>query len=114
LSKIREISGKNSGKISGKFREISENSGNFSPGDIFQNPGNFGEKPLQKYQFYGCVFRFHPFLSGVSPRFPENSGKLILVNFRKFRKFFSAGTHFGKFRGNFPGISIIKNIIYRL
>jgi hypothetical protein len=102
LSKIREIPGENFGKISGKFREISENSGNFSPGDIFQNPGNFGEKPLQKYQFYGCVFRFHPFLSGGSPRFPENSGKLILTNFGKFRKFFSDGTHFGKFRENFP------------
>jgi hypothetical protein len=50
----------------------------------------------------------------VSRRFPENPGKLILTNLDNFRKFFSDGRHFGKFRGKSPEILCIKSIIYRL
>ena len=41
---------------------------------------------------------------------PEN----ISDNFVKFWKFFPTGCHFGKFRGKFHEILIIKSIIYRL
>jgi hypothetical protein len=117
LSKIWKIFGENFRKISkifGNFWKLLKNFGNFSPRGHFPKSGKFRGKPLQKKQFYGCVFRFHPFLSGVSPGFPENPGKLILTNLDNFRKFFSTRGNFGKFRGNFPENVVSKSMIYRL
>jgi hypothetical protein len=108
LSEIREIPGENSGKISGKFREILEIFGNFSPGDIFQNSRNWGENLTEKEQFIGYSFRFTPFLSPMSRRFPENPGKLILTNLDNFRKFFSAGATFRKIPGKISGNFMYK------
>jgi hypothetical protein len=99
LSEIREIPGENSGKISGKFWEILEISGNFSPGDIFQNSRNWGENPSQKEQFTGCSFRSPPFLS---PNVPEISGKSRKINFDKFGQFSEIFFRRGAFR-KIPG-----------
>ena len=97
-------------------------------------PGNFSESFLscdqlvttelirmlhiQKVQIHDCkhVFYFNKGQKVSLGKFPpeENSPKNISNNFVKFRKFFSDGRHFGKFRGKRRNILLIKSIIYRL
>jgi hypothetical protein len=108
LSEIREIPGENSGKISGKFWEISENSGNFwkfFPRGHFPKFPKLGGKPPSKRAIYRLFLSITPFLStGV----PEISGKFRKINFDKFGQFseifFRRGTFRkipGKISGNF-------------
>jgi hypothetical protein len=108
LSEIREIPGENSGKISGKFREISENSGNFwkfFPRGHFPKFPKFGGKTPPKRTIYRLFLSITPFLS---PGVPEISGKSRKINFDKFGQFseifFRRGTFRkipGKISGNF-------------
>jgi hypothetical protein len=69
-------------------------------------------------QFYGCkqVFYFDKSRKVPLGKFPpeKNPPENISDNFVKFWKFFPTGNPFGKFRGKFHEILIIKSIIYRL
>ena len=102
LSEIREISGENFREISGKFREISENSGNFwkfFPRGHFPKFPKFGGKPPQKRTIYRLFLSICPFLY---PGVPEISGKSRKINFDKFGQFSEIFFRRGTFR-KIPG-----------
>jgi hypothetical protein len=72
----------------------------------------------KKIQFYGCKQVFYSNKSRKIPlgKFPpeKNPPENISANFAKFQKFFPTGGHFGKSRGKYHEILIIKSIIYQL
>jgi hypothetical protein len=79
LSKIREIPGENSGKISGKFRKILEISGNFwkfFPRGHFPELPKFGGKPPSKRAIYRLFLSITPLFIPRCPgdfrKIPEN------------------------------------------
>ena len=73
---------------------------------------------VKKIQFYGCkhVFYFDKSRKVPLGKFPleKNPPENISDNFVKSQKFFPTGGRFGKFRGKYHGVLIIKSIIYRL
>jgi hypothetical protein len=105
LSEIREISGENFREISGKFREISENSGNFwkfFPRGHFPKFPKFRGKTPPKRTIYRLFLSICPFFI---PGVPEISGKSRKINFDKFGQFseiFFRRETFRKIPGKIP------------